>query len=84
MDKQECEIQSVQIQEGQLLFSEKCRLTLGASNITSWLCVCFNRAVAWGDEDSPLLISMQMTSDGHSITSTVSHNNHKPSVFSPC
>lgn len=34
--------------------------------------VCVNRARAWGEEDSPLLTSVQMTSDGHSITSTVS------------
>lgn len=36
------------------------------------LCVCLNRALAWGEEDYPLLTSMQMTSDGHRITSTVS------------
>ena len=38
------------------------------------VCDCVGRARVWGDEDYPQLTSMQMTSDGHSITSTVSYS----------
>lgn len=60
---------------------EKCRPVAGANTITVWVCVCacmgvhgvrIIRAIAWGDEDSARLTSVQMTRDGHSITSTVS------------
>lgn len=50
-----------------------CRLeTIWGEMYSSGLFVCVNRAREWGEENDPLLTSMQMTSDGHSITSIVS------------
>lgn len=66
---------SIQTQAG-CYFQKKCRPVAGANTITVWLCVyvCTIRAIAWGDEDSPRLTSVQTTRDGHSITSPVSLN----------
>lgn len=69
MDKQEQEIQPV-YRTGYYL--EK-NVDLMLKPTQSQHMFVITRAIAWGDEDSPRLTSAQMTSDGHSITWTVSH-----------